>query len=184
MKFFANLNAGGRRAAGITSNLKLPFYAWAAVLFLLPAALFGHGVEVYDTGAPAGLRTVQFRYSTGEPMMYAKIKLFPPSRPETEILQTVADRRGFFCFLPDEPGSWRVEAEDGMGHKGTITVSVAEGGEGISPPAGRGASGGSGSAAGKPPLPWGIALGLSIICNIFSLMFLEGLRKKERHHAH
>jgi nickel transport protein len=167
MKFFAKTISG---------------LAWAAALFLLPAALFGHGVEVREAGAPEGLRAVEFRYSTGEPMMYAKIRLFPPSRPETEILQTITDRRGFFYFLPDEPGPWRIEAEDGMGHKGKITVSVAGGGEGVLP-AGTGVSS-VGPAAGKLPLPVGIALGLSIICTIFSFMFFAGLKKKELHHAH
>jgi nickel transport protein len=131
-----------------------------AVFFLFPETAFGHGVEVSDiTGSTPGLiRTVHFKYSTGEPMMYATIKLYPPSKPDVEVLQSITDRKGLFCFVPDEEGEWIVEAADGMGHKGTIAVHAGETVAGNSAP----------PDSGKTPLFIRIMLGLSLILNIFA----------------
>jgi nickel transport protein len=139
----------------------------------LPGKIHGHGVEVFDvTDGLAGARLVYFKYSTGEPMMYAKVKLYPPSRPEAESLQSVTDRNGIFPFVPDEEGEWRVEAEDGMGHRGEISVKAAagedSGGTGGKEAEKRSAAGerAAGTGGGKPVL--GVITGLSLIINIFS----------------
>jgi nickel transport protein len=103
-------------------------FAFCAILtgaaLLFPAALFGHGVEVYEeTDRTRGsVRVIRFTYTTGEAMMYARVFVYPPSSPAMEILQGTTDRNGVFCFLPDESGEWRLEAEDGMGHKGEIRI--------------------------------------------------------------
>jgi nickel transport protein len=143
--------------------------------FLLPAALFGHGVEVYDvTGEDRPAQTIYFRYSTGEPMSFAKIKIFPPSTMErnVESLVSITDRNGMFCFIPDEEGEWRVDIEDGMGHRGSITVNAGM-------PAGEAAAASIGSG-GKLPLPISIILGLSLLLNIFALWFFAGKGVKRR----
>jgi nickel transport protein len=159
--------------------MKPACYGIIAAAVLFPAALFGHGVEVYEAGGEtAGMvHTVRFMYSTGEPMMYAKIFLYPPSSPRTEILQSIADRRGYFSFVPDENGEWRISAEDGMGHKGEITV--AAGAAENQAAAVRGNSPGkSGTAAGrKPPLPLAMVLGLSLILNGFGLWYVAGKKR-------
>jgi nickel transport protein len=97
-------------------------------------------------------------------MMYAAVRLFPPSRPETEILRGAADRNGSFSFAPDEAGEWRVTVEDGMGHKGAIVVYVDEAGEAAADKAARGGSAGGGGA----PLFMRVLLGVSLILNIFA----------------
>ena len=126
----------------------------AAVLF--PAALFGHGVEVYDAdGETTGAaHTVRFMYSTGEPMMYAKIFLYPPSNPRTEILQSIADRNGYFSFVPDESGEWRISAEDGMGHKGEITVAAGAAENQAAVVTGNSPGKGGPAAGGSRRYPW------------------------------
>jgi nickel transport protein len=138
-----------------------------AAFFLFPEAAFGHGVEVYDItdNTSGATRTVHFKYSTGEPMMYATIKLYPPSKPGVEVLQSITDRNGLFCFFPDEEGDWTVEAADGMGHKGTITVTAEQGAAGETTPGG----GGTAAAESKAPLVFRILLGLSLILNIFAV---------------
>jgi nickel transport protein len=160
--------------------------AGAAPLFLaallFPGGLFGHGVEVYDISGDAGPPAVRvhFKYSTGEGMAYAQIRLFAPSRPEAEVLLSLTDRNGRFSFVPDEEGPWIVEASDGMGHQGSITIHAAEtaaAGEGL---------GTAPAAAGSTPLFLRLLLGLSLILNIFAAYSL-GLRvisKKRRAHAH
>ncbi|MDR0642482.1 MAG: hypothetical protein LBG07_08490 [Treponema sp.] len=150
--------------------MKLSLYLLFAVLgagIFLPGKIYAHGVEVYDVGGEPGrtAKVVHFKYSTGEPMMYAKVKLYPPSRPDVESLQSITDRNGIFSFIADEEGEWRIDAEDGMGHKGTITVTAAAGASAAS-----GAAEAAAPESGGPPVPPALALitGLSLILNIFS----------------
>ncbi|MDR0664770.1 MAG: hypothetical protein LBF86_04525 [Helicobacteraceae bacterium] len=90
---------------------------------LLPHAfLFSHGVEVSEVKSSA--KVVRFSYTDNEPMMYAKVKLYSPSSPKVETLKSLTDMNGFFAFVPNEDGKWRVEAQDGMGHRGEITVDT------------------------------------------------------------
>jgi nickel transport protein len=145
-------------------------------LILFPGGLFGHGVEVYDISAD-DTAAVHFKYSTGEGMAYAQIRLFAPSRPETEVLLSLTDRNGRFSFVPDEEGPWTVEASDGMGHQGSITVRAESSGAGM---------GTSPEAGGKPPLVSRLILGLSLILNIFAFynFVLRGISKTRGAHAH
>ncbi|MDR0409701.1 MAG: hypothetical protein LBH18_04815 [Spirochaetaceae bacterium] len=152
------------------------FLPYALALWMgFPAFLFGHGVEVYDLGSEEKpVRAVYFKYSTGDPVSFAKIKLYPPSTRDknVESLVSITDRNGFFCFSPDEAGEWRVDMEDGMGHKGTINVavscSVVE----------EAAAAENKPAAGRVPLPLGAALGLSLLANVFGIWFLAARAKR------
>jgi hypothetical protein len=60
--------------------------------------------------------TLYFKYSTGEPMSFAKVKLYPPMYPEREILSSITDRNGLFGFIPDETEEW---VGGGRGYHGT-----------------------------------------------------------------
>ncbi|MDR2633017.1 MAG: DUF4198 domain-containing protein [Treponema sp.] len=147
---------------------------------LCPARLFAHGVEVYDLSGHTDkpVATVHFTYSTGEPMAFSKVQVYPPSNPAQGILESVTDRNGLFSFTPDEAGEWRVEAADGMGHQGSISLqgSVQEG-QSLEQ-----------KADGKVPLPLRILVGLSLILNIFAAysFVLKGLSqvRRELSHAH
>jgi nickel transport protein len=141
-----------------------------AAALLFPIGLAAHGVEVsLVTGETEfGGETVRFMYSTGEEMSFAVIRIFAPSRPGVETLQSLTDRNGYFSFIPDEAGEWLVSAEDDMGHRGEIRINV-------------GASGNAGAAAsgrtGKAPLVLRLILGLSLILNIFTVYrFILGRR--------
>jgi hypothetical protein len=142
-------------------------------MVVLPVAVFAHGVEVFnETGTP-GVQTVRFGYTDGEPMLFARVKVFSPSSPDAPVQESVADRAGYFSFIPFEAGEWRLTAEDGMGHKGTIAVSVhAEGGvdaEAAGTVAATDARSGS-----RPPLVVTVVLGLSLLFNIFGVWHLAG----------
>jgi nickel transport protein len=139
-----------------------------AAALLFPAGLAAHGVEVsLVTGETEfGGETVRFMYSTGEEMSFAVIRVFAPSRPGVETLQSLTDRNGYFSFVPDEAGEWLVSAEDDMGHRGEIRINA-------------GASGKAGAevSGGKAPLILRLILGLSLILNIFTVYrFVLGRR--------
>jgi uncharacterized GH25 family protein len=147
-----------------------------AVLLLPPAAAaFAHGVEVSgETGRP-DVHTVRFTYTDGESMLFAKVKVFPPSSPDAAAQESAADRYGYFSFVPFESGQWRLTAEDGMGHRGEIFVTAA--GEAAAKPA-------DAAPAGALPLPAAAALGLSLILNVFALWYAAGKRLKKTGAAH
>jgi nickel transport protein len=127
-----------------------------AGLLSLAAALYAHGVETEALSAPASV--VRFWYSTGEAMAYADVRVYAPASPGAETIAGWTDRNGFFSFVPDESGGWRVEAEDGMGHKGEITV-YAEKNENDD----------AKQSAGGGPLWLRSILGVSLILNIFAV---------------
>jgi nickel transport protein len=175
-----------RRRVKRTSNGNRVLLCALMAGLVFPAGVFGHGVEVYDImrsdlmgsdhsaeGPP--LCAVYFKYSTGEPISYARVKLYPPSALErnVESLVSITDRNGVFSFLPDEEGAWRVDMEDGMGHKGTITVNAAFRPDAAGEPAAAIKTAGS-----RPPLVFNIGLGLSLLLNIFGIWYVAGRRGK------
>ncbi|GMO46126.1 MAG: hypothetical protein Ta2G_01180 [Termitinemataceae bacterium] len=147
-------------------------------LLLLPVFVYAHGVEVDDVTAEGlTVHTVQFRYSTGEPMSFAKIKIYPPSTADknVESLVSISDRNGIFSFVPDEEGTWRIDIEDGMGHSGSISVAtnVSE------------KSSTNVSAINKKLLRALTAiLGLSLVLNFFTAWYFVMRNKKAAPNAH
>lgn len=83
---------------------------------------------IFDAHAVA----VRFSYAGGEPMSYVETKVFgPKSTPDLEFQNGRTDARGVFAFVPNIPGSWRVEAWDNLGHKGSIEVVVEQSNTGL-----------------------------------------------------
>ncbi|MDR0388806.1 MAG: hypothetical protein LBH73_01910 [Spirochaetaceae bacterium] len=155
-----------------------------AVSLLLPALAFAHGVEIFDVTGQAGARTLRFMYSTGESMLFASVKVYAPSAPDATVQESMTDRDGYFSFVPFENGPWRLSAEDGMGHKGEITVTVA--GETETAAGARNTAPGGNLPSGRLPKPFAAILGLSLILNAFALWYLmkKKSRKGEALHAH
>ncbi|MDR1319520.1 MAG: hypothetical protein LBJ90_07835 [Treponema sp.] len=126
---------------------------------LFPVILAAHGVESSIAAGAAGFGTgtVRFMYSTGEEMAFTLVRVYAPSRPDTETVQSITDRNGYYSFVPDEEGEWRITAEDDAGHKGEIKLTVT-------------ASGGAAAVSGgTPPPALRVILGLSLILNIFAV---------------
>ncbi|GHU39722.1 hypothetical protein FACS1894190_05540 [Spirochaetia bacterium] len=139
---------------------------------IFPDTAFAHGVEVSDVTGQADVHTVRFSYTDGTSMLFARIKVFPPSSPDATVQESIADRDGYFSFIPFEAGDWRLAAEDGMGHRGEIIVTVDNAAAETAVPAR--------NTAPSNKLPKAIAtvLGLSLLANIFALWYFAGLRKK------
>jgi nickel transport protein len=74
-------------------------------------------------------------------------------------VKSLTDKNGFFAFVPDEEGEWRVEAMDGMGHRGEIVVNVSENALGADDK----------QNAASASVIFRIILGLSLILNIFAV---------------
>jgi hypothetical protein len=145
-----------------------------SIISVLPASAYAHGVEVFNETGNPGVQTIRFGYTDGEPMLFARVKVFSPSSPDALVQESIADRAGYFSFIPFEAGEWRLTAEDGMGHKGEIRVNVlmegrfrsgsVQGGPPVS------------NSGGKPPLPLAALLGVSLLLNVFAAWYFAGNR--------
>jgi uncharacterized GH25 family protein len=152
------------------------------VALLFPAMLFAHGVEISLATNTVPIETVRFMYSTGEAMSVAIIRVYAPSKPEVETVQSITDRNGYFSFVPDEAGQWQITAEDGMGHKGAIMVSTENGAAGENPRAEM-----APGVTSKMPLALRMTLGVSLILNVFAVYYFalkKRAAKKDAPHAH
>jgi nickel transport protein len=95
----------------------------AAIVCFLPAGLSGHELELTLTlSAPAAV--ARAAYGGTEPVAFAKVQVFTPSAQEFQSGRT--DRRGYFSFVPDTAGTWRLVVDDEEGHRGEIKVAVPE----------------------------------------------------------
>ena len=153
----------------------MKYLLFSTVLALiLPAVAAGHGVEVSDITGQRSVRTVRFGYTDGSPMLFAKVKVYSPSRPDVTVQESIADLNGYFSLIPFENGDWRLTAEDGMGHKGEIFITVAE-----DTAPGTAETARASASAGTLPMYIAIVLGLSLICNVFAFWYLRGKKLKK-----
>ncbi len=84
-------------------------------------AAHGTGSRILNDGRAV---TAEFYYSDGDPMSYAEVLVFSPENGKVEYQNGRTDQRGRFAFFPETPGTWRIEANDGMGHKAVTSVEV------------------------------------------------------------
>ncbi|MFO7600473.1 MAG: hypothetical protein R6X27_11790 [Candidatus Desulfacyla sp.] len=106
----------------IRSYWLLPLVAF--ILLRAPVDADAHGTD-YSLVERATLSAVAFYYSDGDPMAYAEVLVFSPQDPKVEHQNGRTDRHGKFAFCPDTPGTWRIIANDGMGHLCQATVEVS-----------------------------------------------------------
>ena len=92
---------------------------------LLAVNLAGHELEAtVSLAAPAVV--IRAAYAGSEPVPFAKVQVFTPSSPPQEFQAGVTDRRGYFSFVPDGPGAWRVIIDDEEGHRREVPVTVPD----------------------------------------------------------
>jgi nickel transport protein len=92
---------------------------------LLIANLAAHELEATVTlAAPAVV--IRAAYAGSEPVPFAKVQVLTPSSPAQEFQAGVTDRRGYFSFVPDGPGAWRVVIDDEEGHRREVAVTVPD----------------------------------------------------------
>ncbi|MBF2075518.1 MAG: hypothetical protein IGS50_17395 [Synechococcales cyanobacterium C42_A2020_086] len=84
-----------------------------------------YSVDTLPAGAQVSSVQIQARYSTGEPMSGAQVKVFAPSDRSTPWQTGNCDAQGRFSFTPDpaQRGLWtvRVQAAD---HSNFINIPI------------------------------------------------------------
>ena len=126
---------------------------------------WGHELEVKtQLAAPAVI--VHATYAGTEPVPFAKIQIFAPADPSKEFQAANTDKRGYFSFVPEGPGSWRIVLDDEIGHRKDLTVEVPE--------PFQGSSGGSPSGSSRFERA---LLGLSLIFGVTGVWY--GIRSRK-----
>jgi nickel transport protein len=130
----------------------------AGLLFLASATAQAHGVRHKLLNFP-GIVAFAVEYSSGEPVAYGAVTIFAPHMEDMEYQNGRTDHAGYFAFIPDRDGEWRVVVDAGMGHRHEFTVQVSPGDTPEPQPE---------SPPGSPlSMPIKIALGISLFLNIF-----------------
>lgn len=140
---------------------------WVIATICGATSVLAHGVR-YDIESK---RTVCVRvaYDDGEPMSYARTKVFGPENAKTEHQNGRTDKNGRFAFVPDTAGAWMVDVGDGMGHAIQAEIDIVGGDDPVK---------NSAPARAAGPLPGRAAAGLSVIFFLSGAFFWwKGLRR-------
>ncbi len=140
------------------------------LVILLPLSVSAHGTgyrQLPNTKAVS----VEFYYSTGEPMLFSEVLVFSPQDKQMEFQNGRTDKKGRFSFYPDCSGNWQITVKDEMGHSVNAHFNVTELKNGDSQAASQ--------TSEKMPLAQGVATGIGIIFGIFGIMTIFNKRKKE-----
>jgi nickel transport protein len=94
-------------------------------LMLAAAATWGHELEIRtQLAAPAVI--VHATYAGTEPVPFARIQIFSPAEPNKEFQAANTDKRGYFSFVPEGAGSWKVVIDDELGHRKEVAIAVPD----------------------------------------------------------
>lgn len=160
--------SGPRPGAALALALALALLAtW--LFCLTPSPAEAHSVVMRQTQSQATLATTE--YAGGEPMAFAKVRVIDPQGNTYQVGN--ADALGRFAWLPDHPGPWQVVMEDGMGHRGELTINTDQT-DALqhAPPTG---------TLHDVPLLYRVMWGLSIIFCISGLTFWWSGRRRQIH---
>ena len=100
------------------------FNLWTLLFLVAPLtwqSAEGHAVEGALVEGAIGVR---FVYEGGAPVRSAEVQVWSPAKDDTPYAQGLTDRDGSFAFVPGTAGTWRVEMNDGMGHRDELHVDV------------------------------------------------------------
>lgn len=88
-----------------------------------------HGVHI-DLASRAPAVVAICTFEGGGAISDAPVTVFAPlheDEAEHRAYQTGrTDARGRFAFLPDTAGVWRIEVDDGLGHRGSAGIEIEE----------------------------------------------------------
>lgn len=83
----------------------------------------GHELSLDLVMAPPAV-VVRASYGSSEPLSFAALQLLSPGAPAQASTQGRTDARGYFSFVPDRAGDWKVVVDDEMGHRAERVIQV------------------------------------------------------------
>ncbi len=109
---------------------RINYFIFILVISILSVSIHLQNARAHGTGhrviRGSSAITVEFFYSDNEPMSYSEVMVFSPEDKNVEYQNGRTDREGRFAFCPRSPGKWRIEANDGMGHKAQSVILVEQ----------------------------------------------------------
>jgi nickel transport protein len=97
-----------------------------ALWAVLAAGAWAHDLEALaDTAGRAVV--VRALYAGTEPVPFVQVQVYSPAKPDAEFQSGRADARGWFAFVPDRDGAWRVVVDDETGHRKELQLTVVAG---------------------------------------------------------
>ena len=95
-------------------------------LLCAPTPGWAHGMEA-DLLPAEGAVVLACAYSNGD-RADAEVLVYSPAEPGRIFQRLRTDLRGVASFVPDAAGTWRIVADDGMGHRVEREIEVSEAG--------------------------------------------------------
>jgi nickel transport protein len=65
-------------------------------------------------------------YFQAEPLAYARVMIFSPVNDVVEYQNGRTDKSGYFAFVPDSKGDWKITVDDEMGHFTESIVTITD----------------------------------------------------------
>jgi nickel transport protein len=65
-------------------------------------------------------------YFQAEPLSYASVMIFSPGSDVVEYQNGRTDKSGYFAFVPNETGEWKITVDDEMGHYTQSIVTISD----------------------------------------------------------
>ncbi len=100
-------------------------FASTLIWLCVAAVAHAHGMSA-EVKASTDAVVVACAYSNGDPVD-AEVLVYSPTEAGRIFQRLRTDIRGLVSFVPDSAGTWRVVADDGMGHRTELELAVEDG---------------------------------------------------------
>jgi len=95
------------------------------LIFILNTESSAHDVNVEVTKSYPSV-IIRANYFQAEPLSYAEVMVFSPESDAVEYQYGRTDKSGYFAFVPDGAGDWKITVDDEMGHFKETVVTITE----------------------------------------------------------
>ena len=92
------------------------------IALLLSPLLLAHDIEI-SVRLTAPSVVAKAAYAGRDPVSFAEVAVHTPDS-EAEYQTGRTDLNGYFAFVPDAPGPWRIIVDDELGHRTEKTIEV------------------------------------------------------------
>lgn len=69
---------------------------------------------------------IRASYFQAEPLSYAEVMIYSPEGNDVEYQYGRTDKSGFFAFVPNRTGDWKITIDDEMGHSEGTPVTITD----------------------------------------------------------
>lgn len=95
------------------------------LIFMINSESSAHDVTVEITKSYPSV-IVRASYFQAEPLSYAEVMIFSPENDVVEYQYGRTDKSGYFAFVPNSKGNWKITVDDEMGHAKEMIVTLSD----------------------------------------------------------